>query len=135
MGRFTSYSVKDIQETRVENIRVNKAKKKISGTFRVLKYRDKDTRQMIVYIQSLQISGYGATMKKAMEMLRFSMDDLFHHFMNLPATQLEHELAKMGWKKNQIRHKEFSQAYVDIEGNLKNFNAVNDEVEDEVLSV
>jgi hypothetical protein len=40
-----------------------------------VKYIDKDTRQYVIYIPSLEISGYGATEAKAMEMVEFSLKD------------------------------------------------------------
>src|SRR5207244_6945156 len=118
-----------------EVLKINKSTGKITGHLQVIKYRDRDTRQMVAYLPSLEISGYGASEAKALEILKFSVDDLFDHFIKIPIRQLEFELSKLGWKHNRLRKKEFSKAYVDFEGNLKDFNAVNDQVEAEMVTV
>jgi len=107
----------------------------ISGNVTVISFRDKDTRQMVIYVPALDLSGYGETEEKAEEMVKFSIQDYFDYLMKFPANKVKSELAKYGWKKNPIKSTEFSHAYVDICGNLKNFNAVGDKVEVSVLTV
>lgn len=117
-----------------ENLIINRREHKISSTLTVYKFRDKDTNQMIFYIPSLELSGYGAEEKKAMKMLKFSLDDLFKRFCNIPQQQLNFELAQLGWRHNPLKKKEYSKSYVDLDGNLKDFNAVNNEVEAAILT-
>ncbi|MBK7306852.1 MAG: hypothetical protein IPI88_07260 [Chitinophagaceae bacterium] len=78
---------------------------------------------------SLDITGYGETRERAIEMLKFSILDYFESLIKLPSKQIEAELHKFGWKQNKLRHKQYSKAYVDINGELQNFNAVDNKVE------
>ena len=103
--------------------------KKIKAEVSLFKFRDKDTRQIVLYIPSLQLTGYGSTESKAQEMINFSLNDYFYYLKDLSPKQRETELFDLGWKKNKLKNKEFSQAYVDFSGQLKNFNAVADQIE------
>ena len=53
----------------------------------------------------------------------------FGFLVKLSQDNLSAELVKLGWKQTAYKKKEFSKIYVDNEGNLKDFNAVADEVE------
>jgi hypothetical protein len=75
------------------------------------------------------LTGYGSNDEKSFKMLKFSITDFFDHLMTLPPQKREQELNQLGWKQNSLKNKEFSKLYVDINGELKNFNAVADEVE------
>jgi hypothetical protein len=112
-----------------EAIRVNKAAGKIDGHLSLMRFKDKDTNQIIIFCPSLDITGYGDTSKKAGEMLTFSIREYLDHLIKLPSKQIEAELNKFGWKKNRLSHKQYSKAYVDINGELQNFNAVDNKVE------
>lgn len=102
---------------------------RISGTMLVFKFRDKDTRQIIHYTPSLELTGYGSDETKSFEMLKFSINDFFDHLMSLSSKKREKELNELGWKKSSLKNKEFSKLFIDINGELKSFNAVADEVE------
>ena len=108
---------------------LSKNRKKASITAGLFKYRDKDTRQIVLYIPSLDITGYGSDEEKAMEMINFSIDQFFRWITTLPNKQVEMELKRLGWKHVLYKNKEYSQTYVDGDGKLTNFNAVADEVE------
>lgn len=112
-----------------DTLRVNHKAGKINGRLGLFKYRDKDTRQLVLYIPSLEITSYGADDKKALEMLKFSVNDYFDLLFSMPAKKRELELSNLGWKHSPLKNKEFSKAYVDLSGKLKNLNAVADEVE------
>jgi hypothetical protein len=77
---------------------------------------------------ALDISGYGETIDKAEKILIYNVQQYFTYLLNLPADQVQIELSKIGWKKG-IFNKEYSKAYIDINGELQNFNAENDKVE------
>lgn len=120
---------------KVETLHINKNSKRIKAIVKRIQYRDKDTRQIVIYIPTLEISGYGATEKKAIDMVKFSMDEYFTSLVDLSAKDMEKELAKHGWQhKNRYSNKEYSKAYIDADGKLQNFNAVADKVEVGVLS-
>jgi hypothetical protein len=48
--------------------------------------------------------------------------------------EIEQELKKYGWKKNKYRNKDFSAILVDINGKLKDMNAVENSVEQLALT-
>lgn len=122
-------------ESSEEFLKINKNHGAIHGQVQKIFYRDKDTRQFVIYIPSLGITGYGGTIKKADEMVKFSINDFFGYLLNLSIKNMEEELQELGWKKNQIHHKEYSKTVVSIDGELKNFNAVGDNVKVEALNV
>jgi hypothetical protein len=113
----------------LELLNINRNTGKIMFKLAAFRFRDKDTRQMVVYIPSLDISGYGATEKKAEEMINFSLENFLTYLMELPSKKMNAELENFGWKHSTLKNKEFSKAYVDGNGELKNFNAVADTVE------
>ena len=117
------------------SLHINKNSGRIKAILNVIKYRDKDTRQIVIYIPALELSGYGAVEKKALEMVNFSVDEYFTVLVRMSAKDMEKELTKLGWHhKNRYSNKEYSQAYIDADGKLQNFNAVADKVEVGVLS-
>ncbi len=116
-----------------EELHINKTKESIRACLRVIKYVDKDTNHHVSYIPSLEISGYGNTRKEATEMLHFSLDEYFDFLISYPETKTQKELRELGWLKNKIKNKDYSKAYVDISGNLKNF-ALMETVEEEMLA-
>lgn len=110
-------------------LRIDFTKKKIRFEGNVVRFRDKDTRQIVVYIESLDISGYGNTGEKANEMASFLLKDFFNWLVNQPQKRIDDELRALGWRHVKYKNKEYSRSYVDGDGNLKDFNAVGDEVE------
>ncbi len=102
---------------------------KISAELNMYKYRDKDTRQIVFYVPSLELTSYGADEEKAIEMIRFSIDNYLEFLVTLSTKKLEAELLLLKWKRNFLKNKEYSTAYVDVSGKLKNLNAVGDKVE------
>ncbi len=53
--------------------------------------------------------------------MKFSMKDFFSYLSGLSQKGCEMELAKLGWENNRLKSKEFSKAYIDLSGQLKNF--------------
>ena len=117
------------KSTKEDKLRINFNKKKVDFSGNVYKYRDKDTRQMVFHIPSLDLTGYGSTAKKAQEMTSFLLTDFFAWLIKLPHSKIEQELRNLGWKHVEFKNKEYSQTFVDGDGRLQNFNAVGDEVE------
>lgn len=106
----------------------------VNGELSIVKFRDKDTNQLIIYLPAFDISSYGETEKKCIEMLNATVQDYFTHLGKLSQKKRESELQKMGWKRNTLKHKEFSRAYIDISGSLQNFN-IDDPSKIERLSI
>lgn len=107
----------------------NQRLKRFTGYINIIRFTDKDTNQIVIYAPALELSGYGETEEKAFSMIKESFNDLFEMLSNLSLSDLNFELSKLGWKKDKYRNKDFSRAYVDEDGNLKNFNAVDNKVE------
>lgn len=101
---------------------------RVSGQVNMFKFQDRDTLQYVFYCPSLELSGYGETEKLAEEMVTLSIDDFFHFLSNLSLKDKEIELRKLGWSKSFF-NKRFSKAFVDDNGELQNFNALDDKVE------
>jgi len=114
--------------TSKEQLRFNKKKGSASGTMNVLRFKDKDTKQFVIYVPSFDISGYGETIQKASEMLRFSLSEFFKFLVEMPDDKIKTELAKYGWKTT-VFHKEFSKIYADGGCEIKAFNAEDNKVE------
>jgi hypothetical protein len=130
MGNFSDFEFSPNQKAfKRDTLRISNQGKRFSGHLTILKFIDKDTNQIVAYLPSFNISGYGESKEKAFEMVKFSLDDLFEKLSSLSLNKLREELARYGWKKDIFRNKEFSKTFVDIEGNLKNFNAVDDRIE------
>ena len=133
----------EIKLTKVENppkdspdtFRIKRTKEgaHFNGYMNVFKFQDKDTNQYISYCPSFDLSGYRETPEKAVEMLEFSVRDFFKSLFTVSAKQLQTELNELGWKQNKLSHKQYSRPFADINGELQNFNALDDKVERMVL--
>ncbi|MEO6330578.1 MAG: hypothetical protein ABIO55_16710 [Ginsengibacter sp.] len=136
MGGFHVFSVlKDpiIQEDSLHITQVKAGKKirsaQLKGILNVYRYRDKDTRQIVAYLPSLEISGYGADEKKANEMLQFSLGEYFEYLGSLQPKKLHAELAQLKWKQNPLKHKDYSIGVENVKGQLEALNAVGNKIE------
>lgn len=128
MSSFTNMEISG-KEILHDSLQINLITGRVKISARIFKYRDRDTHQIVYYIPSLEISGYGNTDQRAREMLNSSMDNYFTLLFKLPPGQLESELIKSGWKHTTSRKEEYSRAYVDVAGNLRELNAAADEIE------
>ncbi|MDR0792654.1 MAG: hypothetical protein LBE82_05060 [Chitinophagaceae bacterium] len=89
---------------------------------RLVKYIDKDTKQIVCSILSLDITGYGENDDKAIEMIQFSLNDFMDYLMNLSMKNRKKYLKDLGWEK---QNNQLSESYIDANGKLQNFNAEN----------
>ena len=110
-----------------DNLHINKGKLHITGYLNVYRFVDKDTRQHVIYIPSLELSGYGETSDKATEMAKEALSEFLGSMLHRTSSEVMAELSDLGWKKNMFRNKDFSNH--DIAGKLKHLNADNDKVE------
>lgn len=127
MGSLNTFQLilKKINE---DTLRIDLSKRKISARMSVLRFTDKDTKQKVIYVPGLELSGYGESDEKASEMLKFSIEDFFDYIIKLSANEIQGELSKFGWKQGFF-NKQYSKSFVDIDRQLKNLNAENDKVE------
>ncbi len=136
MGGFNEFTVlKDaIEQDDSLHIVQLKVGKKIQGAhlrgyLNVYRYRDKDTRQIVAYIPSLEISGYGADENKANKMLIFSLDEYFYYLCSLPTKNFQAEIAHLKWKQNPLKHKDYSNPPENVKGQLEALNAEGNKIE------
>jgi hypothetical protein len=125
-GNFEVSSGDDENDTMRISRQGNKVR--ITVTLNCTAFIDKDTNQHVVYTPSLELTGYGETRAKAFEMLKESIDDYNQMLAQLTPKLLKAELTKLGWKQDYMRHKEYSKAIVDTDGQLQNFNAVDNTI-------
>ena len=124
----TSFTVTNGKPDQIESLYINLNKGKIKACLSVLAFVDNDTKQYIAYIPSLHISGYGATEQKAMEMLKYSLDNFGNYIASLPADKVSLELASYGWEKT-IFNKEYSRKFAAGDSTLSGYNAENNKIE------
>jgi len=115
--------------TSIETLHINFSKKQVKANINAIRFIDKDTEQHVIYLSSLDISAYGETLDKAKKMLQESINSCFQYFFSHSQKRVKDELAKLGWEQNHFFNKDFSRAYVDGNGELKNFNAIENSIE------
>jgi hypothetical protein len=136
MGTYSTFKAsKTPPNDGLEIFHINYSKGKIKAKLKRFLFQDNDTKQYVAIIPSLDLTGYGKTKRKAEEMLKFSLDQFNEFIMESSLTFANAELRKLGWKKSKFKNKEYSRAFVDINGNLKEFNAVENKIESEILSL
>lgn len=113
-----------------ESMRLNLGRDRgyISGTLNSIQYKDRDTKQFVIYIPTLELSGYGETIEKAKEMIDFVVQDYFQYLKSLGSEKAQAELSLLGFKQG-IFKKQFSKRYIDDEAKFQHLNAENDQVE------
>ena len=101
----------------IETIRVNRSKLNI----RILRFTGKEGKHFVCISPSVFVSGYGKTKNEAWESFDTNMQLFCEDLMQLSTNEREKELRKLGFKKERLKHKNFSKAYVDENGVLQNF--------------
>ena len=109
-------------------------KSSVSASIGLVRFIDKDTGHYVAYAPSLEISGYGENPTEAIEMFSYSVNDLFERLLKMKKDDVAAELKRYGWKKHRYRNKDFSALRVDINGRLKDMNAVENSVEQLALT-
>ncbi len=126
-GRFTNFTLKS-NTTAIDILRIKS--NRITGHLNAVRFRDADTNQYVCYLSALEVSGYGDTYEKAVEMAKFSASQFFDYLLSLSSKKRKQELAEAGWKHgNFLKNKDFSKAYVDVDGELRELNAVEGTIE------
>lgn len=130
MGIFTKFE-KFKKEDQKDSLRVTTKNDEtiFECGLSVFKMIDSGTSQHIIYIPSLNLTGYGDTYEKAEEMMKFCIGDLFELFEKMTSKKRDEELNKLGWKRNKLKSKEFSKLLVDPKGVLQNFNISESSIE------
>ncbi|MBC7425569.1 MAG: hypothetical protein H7321_03445 [Bacteroidia bacterium] len=128
---FISYNINNKKRDE-DFIRISSdklGKKQITGSFRITRFIDKDTNQKIHYIPALELTSYGDTNEKADEMMKQVLNNYFDFLCTLSTKMLRKELLGIGWKQDLFKNKDYSKAYIDINGNLNEFNVEDLKIE------
>lgn len=115
--------------TKNETLKINTRKGILKMQVNGLSFIDKDTNQHIIFIPSLELSAYGETKAKAKEMIIESFKLFSDHIIEMSDSARIEYIASLGWKRNSIFPKQFSKAYIDENGVLQNFNAIDSSIE------
>lgn len=109
-------------------LRIDRNKGKISGSFRVLTFIDHGSR--ILYVPELNLSAYGDNKDEAFEMFEEVFEEFTKGLLSLSKKEMDMELAKYGFFPQKLAHKDFkfSGAFVDSSGVLKEFNLPEDTI-------
>jgi hypothetical protein len=105
------------------------SKSNVAAHISLVRFIDKDTGHYVAYAPTLELSGYGENPTEAIEMFSHSVNDFFERLMKMKKDEVAAELKRYGWKKHRYRNKDFSALRVDINGKLKDMNAVENSVE------
>ena len=105
----------DIKTT--ETIRINKN----VITVKVVVATGKEGDFFVALSPSVNVSGYGKNKKEAQDSFNENMITFCEDIMRLPQQEREKELLNLGFHKERFKNKNFSKAYVDENGVLKNF--------------
>jgi hypothetical protein len=116
-------------------LQINFHHKSVKGEFKLFKIVEEQFK--ILFIPSLNLSGYGSNDEEALEMLKDSLDTYFNNLFKLKNDRVLNELGLLGWKQDRIHHKRFNNvAYVDKEGILRNFNLpAETEIEESSIAI
>ena len=133
MGLFAWFENRQHEEVETNSLHIDLSKGKIGFHLSNYSYVDKDTKQHVVYLPALQITGYGETVERAQEMLNFSVEEFCKYLLELTPNKISIELSKLGFKKDRFRNKDYSKSFVDATGELQNFNAENGKIEKSTL--
>ncbi len=124
---FSTYSFSGIPN-RGDKIRFNLSKNNASLLLNAISFIDKDTKQHLLYIPSLDISSYGENPDKANEMMRASLEYYFANLLCMDLDAIAEELGKYGWSRI-MAGSEFFISPIEIDGRIEDFNAENNIIE------
>lgn len=114
---------------------VNKSAGHVNFRCQTIQFVDKDTNQVVLYAPALDITGYGDTVEEAFQIFQFCSVEFCKHLISLKSVEINRELVKLGWKPNTTFKKRYSKAFIDEDGDLKNFNALDDKIEIRPLEI
>jgi hypothetical protein len=97
-----------------EKIRINKNKLSIS----VKTIRGKDGDHYVMISPTLLVSGYGNTEEEAKESFIHNMEVFCEDLMSVNQEKRENYIVNLGFNKEKLRNKNFTQPYIDKSGVL-----------------
>lgn len=107
-----------------DQLRIHHKKGIITAILQGVSYIDKETDLYVVYIPSLDISGYGKSLSKAEKIAQFNLDELSKYILELRSTEaIRSYLHTMGWAHKKMFNKQFSIPHEIIKNRLRDINA------------
>lgn len=92
-------------------------------TVKIVIVSGKEGDHFVTIAPSIDVSGYGRTVKEAEESFDENMEVFLEDLMKLSKKDRENEILKLGFKRELFKNKNFSKIYVDENGVLQNFEA------------
>jgi hypothetical protein len=74
----------------------------------------------VFFCPSLNVSGYGPTKDEAMASFDHNLEVLMHDLFNSKLEDRVKYIKCLGWKQDKFFNKQYSKAYIDKDGQLKN---------------
>lgn len=100
----------------MEQLKVSKT----SLSIRINIISGKDGDFWVCISPSLNVSGYGNSIEEAKKSLNENMDVFYDDLISLPFSERKKALKELGWRQKRYLKKQFSKAFVDEDGILKN---------------
>ncbi|HLW33877.1 MAG TPA: hypothetical protein VKX40_16570 [Aequorivita sp.] len=113
-----SFDVDSKQRSDFDEIRIKNGS--IGATLNILTGKQGD--YFLHYCPSLEISGYGRTVDEAVELIKSELEIFCEDLFEMNQKEREQYLISLGFKKEKFHNKNFSKAYVDENGRLKDFD-------------
>ena len=88
-------------------IKIDHHKRSLSGVIRIFKIQDGEF--IVAFAPALNMTAYGRTVKKAMNMFKDILGDYCDTLIISPPGKVTEELKKYGWRKNRIFKKNYTQ--------------------------
>lgn len=76
----------------------------------------------LAYCPSLNISGYGKTEMEAEDFIKIEIEVFCEDLLGMSSDEKENFLLSLGFKQERFKKKNFSKAYVDEGGKLRDFD-------------
>lgn len=92
-------------------------------TVKIVIVSGKEGDHFVTLAPSINVSGYGRTREEADSSFDENMEVFLDDIMALSKEEREREILKLGFEKEHLKNKNFSKAYLDENGVLKNFEA------------
>lgn len=104
-----------------EYIKINLKRQHIAAKLRTFSFQEGNTH--IVYLPSVEISGYGDTIEEAHDLAKITLNDFSQNLFKLPESKIYAVLRELGWERDRFFQKKMNNlsniTYEDIK---KEFN-------------
>ncbi len=118
------------------SLKIDWKKKRGAAKLHAVIFKDGDSH--IIYIPSLNLSSYGDTLEESQAMMKgVVIPDFLETLFETSESAAMEELQNLGWQRNTMLKKKFSsEAYIDKNGILKDFNLEKDtQIQETTLEV